>query len=181
MSVEAFCDHYYLKEELIEFCRNTGLSTSGSKSDINERIIHYLRTGEALPPVVRKNTADPPAVLSRGSKIEENVRCSEKHRAFFKEHIGEGFKFNVEFMEWLRSNAGRTYDEAIVEYGEILERKKTNKTTIGKQFEYNTYIRDFFSDNRSADLDDAIVCWKYKKGLPGHNKYEPSDKVALEK
>ena len=27
--------------------------------------------------------------------------------------------------------------------------------------------------------EDAIKCWKYKKSLKGHNKYEDSDLIAL--
>ena len=50
---------------------------------------------------------------------------------------------------------------------------------IDRQFEYNTYIRDFFANNKGKNLDDAIKCWKYKKQLQGHNKYEKSDLVAL--
>lgn len=49
---------------------------------------------------------------------------------------------------------------------------KQGQIVIGKQFEYNTYIRDFFADNKGASLDDAIRCWKYKKSLKGQNKYE---------
>ena len=54
------------------------------------------------------------------------------------------------------------------------------KTEIGGQFEYNTYIRDFFADNPGKSLHDAIVCWNYKKGLPGHHRYEQSDLCALD-
>ena len=54
------------------------------------------------------------------------------------------------------------------------------KTEIGRQFEYNTYIRDFFADNPRKSLHDAIVCWNYKKGLPGHHRYEQSDLCALD-
>ena len=56
-----------------------------------------------------------------------------------------------------------------------------NKTTIDKQFEYNTYIRDFFEDNKNKSLEHAIKCWKYKKSLKGHNKYEREDLKALYK
>ncbi|WP_438759974.1 hypothetical protein [Enterococcus sp. AZ194] len=48
-------------------------------------------------------------------------------------------------------------------------------TTIDKQFEYNTYIRDFFAQNKTRPLSDAIICWKYKKSLPGPNKYDQND------
>ena len=60
-----------------------------------------------------------------------------------------------------------------------MEEKKNSKTTIDKQFEYNTYIRDFFSDNKGRTLEEAIICWKYKKSLPGHNGYEKADLKVL--
>ena len=39
----------------------------------------------------------------------------------------------------------------------------------------------FFENNDDRSLDDAIKCWKYKKSLEGHNRYEKSDLIALEK
>lgn len=44
---------------------------------------------------------------------------------------------------------------------------------------YNIYIRDFFTDNPGKNLEEAIRCWKYKKNLKGHNRYERSDLNAL--
>ena len=64
-------------------------------------------------------------------------------------------------------------------YRDIAEQKKTTKTAIDSQFEYNTYIRDFFADNKGRTLGDAIKCWKYKKSLPGHDRYERDDLKAL--
>lgn len=120
-------------------------------------------------------------VITEATEIEADIVCSEKHRAFFKERIGKSFSFNVAFQKWLKSNAGKTYRDAIKAYYEILEEKKKGKTTIDKQFEYNTYIRVFFSNNKGKTLEEAIVCWKYKKSLQGHNRYEKSDLAALKK
>ena len=58
--------------------------------------------------------------------------------------------------------------------------KKTGKTTIGKQFEYNTYIRDFFAENPGKSLKDTIRCWNYKKSQSGHHRYESTDLEALD-
>lgn len=80
----------------------------------------------------------------------------------------------------MKSNAGKTYEDAINAYYQILEDKKKGTTKIDKQFEYNTYIRDFFADNKGKSLDDAIKYWKYKKQLQDHNRYEKSDLIALE-
>ena len=89
--------------------------------------------------------------------------------------------FNVAFQKWLKNNAGKSYREAITAYYQILKEKKKGKTTIDRQFEYNTYIRDFFADNKGKSLEDAIKCWKYKMKLQGHNRYDRADLVALTK
>ena len=79
----------------------------------------------------------------------------------------------------MKNNGGKTYKDALVDYNEIMENKKNKKTTIDRQFEYNTYIRDFFEKNHNLSLEDAIKCWKYKKSLSGHNQYEKADLIAL--
>lgn len=61
----------------------------------------------------------------------------------------------------------------------FLKIRKRVKRKIDKQFEYNTYIRDFFADNQGKSLEQAIQCWKYKKQLPGHNRYERADLAAI--
>lgn len=46
-----FRDYYYLKEELVAFCRAEGLPTAGSKEELSGRIACFLDTGERfLPP-----------------------------------------------------------------------------------------------------------------------------------
>lgn len=84
------------------------------------------------------------------------------------------------FKNGLKKILGKTYKESIDAYFSILENKKKNKTTIDKQFEYNTYIRDFFADNKDKSLKQAIKCWKYKKSQRGHNKYEKKDLEVLQ-
>ena len=177
---KTFRDFYYLKEELVDFCRKSNLPVSGGKIELTERIANFLDTGEITISKTVKKKVVTISNITLDTRIEENFICSEKHRAFFKENIGKSFSFNVLFQKWLKANSGKTYKEAIDAYYQILEERKKNKTKIDKQFEYNTYIRDFFADNQGKSLDDAITCWKYKKKLQGHNRYEKSDLIALE-
>ena len=177
---KTFKEYYYLKEELIDFCKKNNLQTTGGKIELTERIAKFLDTGERI--VENHNTRRTKIVdeITLDTIIENNFVCSEKHRAFYKEQIGKTFSFNVLFQKWLKSNSGKTYRDSIEAYYKILEDKKKNKTTIDKQFEYNAYIRDFFNDNKDKSLEQAIKCWKYKKSLKGHNKYEKTDLIALE-
>ena len=176
---KTFKEYYYLKEELIDFCRKKHLQTTGEKIELTERIANFLETGKRTYKnhTTKRNIITDEITLD--TIIEENFVCSEKHRAFYKEKIGNHFSFNVLFQKWLKSNSGKTYQDSITAYYQILEDKKKNKTTIDKQFEYNTYIRDFFTDNKDKSLEQAIKCWKYKKSLKGHNKYEKKDLEIL--
>ena len=177
---ETFRSYYYLKKELVDFCRENNLPVSGGKVELTDRIAYFLDTGKVLETSVKRKATIDVGLITGNTRIESNIVCSEKHRAFFKEKIGKSFSFNVLFQKWLKSNAGKTYGDAIHAYYQILEEKKKGKTTIDKQFEYNTYIRDFFEDNQGRSLEETIICWKYKKSLQGHNRYEKSDLVVLD-
>lgn len=185
LNVGIFRQFYYLKEELVEFCRKNDLQTTGSKAELSERIAIFLESGKRTRANHKTRKFQSGGKTTSGeiksdNIIEENFVCSEKHRAFFKEQIGKSFSFNVAFQQWLKSNAGKSYADAIVAYHKILKEKKTGgKGEIEKQFEYNTYIRDFFAANKDKTLLQAIKCWKFKKSQKGHNKYEDSDLQAL--
>ena len=180
LDAAAFRSFYYLKQELADFCKENGLPTSGSKIELTDRIAYFFDTGKVQKPSPKRISTVMTGTLTENAVIEQNIVCSEKHRAFFSEKIGKSFSFNVPFQKWLKANAGKTYGNAIRAYDRILEEKKQTKTEIGGQFEYNTYIRDFFADNPEKSLHDAIVCWNYKKGLPGHHRYEQSDLCVLD-
>ena len=180
LDAATFRSFYYLKQELADFCKENGLPASGSKIELTDRIAYFLDTGKVQKPSTKRKTAVNIGTLTEDTVIEPNIVCSEKHRAFFSEKIGKSFSFNVPFQKWLKANAGKTYGDAIRAYYRILEEKKLTKTEIGGQFEYNTYIRDFFADNPGKNLHDAIICWNYKKSLPGHHRYEQSDLRALD-
>lgn len=186
LNSKEFMEYYYLKEELVNFCKSNDLQTTGGKIELTERIAHFLDTGESkkdrkVKNISRNNKFQAYTEIEPETKIEGNFLCSEVHRAFFKKEIGTSFSFNVVFQQWLKNNEGKTYQDAIEMYSQILEDKKKNKgsSKIDKQFEYNTYIRDFFNDNKSSKIGDAILCWKYKKSLKGHNRYEEDDLIVL--
>lgn len=167
--------------KLVAFCRKNGLPVTGGKIEITSRIVHFLDTGEVLKSTpVHRRLPNSINHIDEDSVIEDNFICSEKHRAFLKEKIGDRFSFNVGFQKWLKNNSGKTYQDAILAYYQILKDKKSEKAEIDKQFEYNTYIRDFFADNQGQTLEETIQCWKYRKLLLGHNQYEKSDLIALE-
>lgn len=87
ISVESFIDFYWLKEELQSFCGENGISASGSKIEISERIKTFLQTGEIKKNIKKSKVnkkIEPQVGLSLDTVITENHRCSQIVRAYFK-------------------------------------------------------------------------------------------------
>jgi len=185
--VKDFQEFYWLKEELVQFCRNYGLKSSGGKIEINKRIIDFLRTRKRTTKSSNQNAKAKSkfdwnkSVLTLDTKITDNYKNTENVRSFFQQSIGIKFKFNVRFMNWMKINSGKTLNDAITKWNEI-ENKKSNKPKIiAPQFEYNTYLRDFLADNPKLNRDVGIKLWKIKKSLRGNNKYKNEDLKFIEK
>lgn len=178
--IQSFKDYYWLKEELQAFCREHGLSASGSKTEISERIEFFLQTGEIKKPTrasssMKKAVAS--AELTLDTVITENHRCSQEVRAFFKSVIPK-FHFSTYIQNYFKENVGKTYRDAVDAWVEEEKRKKepTYKKKIAPQFEYNQFIRDYFADpsNQGKNREAAIEAWNAIKKLPGSNKYIPN-------
>lgn len=176
ISIADFKKHYWLKEELQDFCRNNGIGANGSKVEISERIERFLRSGEKelksreKPPRRTFRAADE-EVLSVNTVITKDYTNNEKNREFFKSIIGAQFHFTVRFMNFCKNNAGKTFQDAIDEwYVEQKEKQEGKyKTVIGPQFEYNRFIRDFYRkpENKGKKLKEAIAAWEESKRARG--------------
>lgn len=222
LDAAVFSDYYYLKEELVSFCKQENLPTSGNKEVLTRRVATYLAgdvlnsqkslscVGDSMQDkmyqscdlvtnstnqleshtnksqqqkldkggrTVEIKQGNP--IITLESLIEPNFVCSQCHRTFFTQQIGSSFHFQVAFQNWLKTNTGKTYADAINAYHDLQKNKKTTQTKIGKQFEYNRYIRDFFADNQGLSLQQAIICWNAKKVKPGVHVYEREDLNAL--
>jgi len=181
ISIESFKNFYWLKEELQAFCRENGLSASGSKIGISDRIETFLRTGEIKKPTRQSKSnkrAEPQMDLSLNTVITENHRCSQDVRAFFKTVIPK-FHFSTYIQNYFKNNVGKTYRDVVDAWYEEEERKKdpSYKKILAPQFEYNQFIRDFFSDpkNQGKGRGESIEAWNNIKKLPGSNKYSPNN------
>lgn len=182
ISPKDFREFYWLKSDLLQFCRMHKLGTTGSKQELATRIATFLETGKK--PDARKNKAATHSKfdwnkekLSRETIITDNYKNSQNVRAFFEEQIGKSFKFKVDFMNWMKSNTGKTLDDAVLQWKllQAAAKKDTRPKDIAPQFEYNTYLRDFLASNPGATRAQGIRLWKIKKSMRGPNKYESSD------
>ena len=178
INVQDFRNFYWLKEELQTFCRENGLSASGSKIKISDMIVIFLQTGKIqkqLRKVKYPSKETTSTNLSLDTVITENHRCSQEVRAFFKTAINPKFHFSTYIQNFIKKNIGKTYHDVVNAWYEEAERKKdpSYKKQIGSQFEYNQFTRDYFADseNKGKNREDAINAWNRIKMLPGSNKH----------
>jgi hypothetical protein len=155
-----FRAYYWLKEELVAFCRATGLSTAGSKQEITERIGRFLETGKREAPAISgtKSSGKMPDHFTRETVIGQNWRCSEPLRAFFSAEIEKPFKFNQVMRDFVKYGQGKTLGEALDTW-EAANESPTH-TEIAPQFEYNRHMRAYYEAHPDATREDAIKAWK---------------------
>lgn len=176
ISINDFKNFYWLKKELQSFCKENNISTYGSKLEIAERIEIFLSTGVIKEPIKRKSTKkNKNEILTLDTVITENHYCSQSVRFFFKTII-PNFHFSTFIQNYFKENIGKTYRDVIDAWNEeeLRRKDKSYKKKIGKQFEYNQFIRDFFADekNKNKTRQDAINAWNEIKKIPGDNKYK---------
>ena len=180
ISVKDFKDFYWLKVELVDFCREVVISSSGGKIEIANRISEYLETGK----VTKKSNTKKPKLPKATEPITQDTILGIEYRSykvkkeFLQSVIGKQFHFTVHLLDYFKQNTGKKrYADLIEEWYKEQEWKKDPNFVkeIAPQFEYNTYIRDFMKDNPGRTRSDAIEYWKTKRSRPGNNKYSKSD------
>jgi hypothetical protein len=175
---------YWLKQELVDFCKAAQISYVGSKFDVLERIVITLNKGRTKAekiPQSGKPTSKfiwSKSLLSLDTVITDSYTNGSNTRNFFKQHCGDKFHFSIPFMHFMKNNCGKTLQDAINEWQRLKKQSqdKNFKSKIPTGNQYNKYIRDFFADNPNMSIKQAIHFWKLKRSLPlGRHIYEKAD------
>ena len=182
ISLKSFKDFYWLKVELVNFCREVGISSSGGKIEIANRISEYLKTGKITTRTRPKKTKLPKSSepITKNAVLGIEYRTYKEKKEFLQSVIGKQFHFTVHLLGYFKQNAGKkTYGDLIDEWHKEQKLKKDPNFVkeISPQFEYNIYIRDFMKANPDKTRGDAIKHWKIKKSKPGNNKYSKNDLI----
>lgn len=166
LSAETFQRWYWLKDELVAFCRSIGIPSGGSKQTLTERIARYLTTGEksVLVPPKPASKGQMPANFTRETVIGPGWTCSQALRAFFEQELGLSFRFDATLRDFIHHGQGKTLQEAILAW----ENAQANpvEKEIAPQFEYNRHIRAYLNAHPGAGLKAAIRAWEAWKQHP---------------
>ncbi|MEM6372300.1 MAG: DUF6434 domain-containing protein [Pseudomonadota bacterium] len=172
---------YWRKDELVAHARDLGVKTTGGKFLILDRIAHCLDSGETAFPGDVKQTVTSrfdwhAAPLSDDTVITDSYRNTQNVRRYFKSRLGDGFTFNIAFMDWMKANCGQTLADACAAYTRI--KTAPGRTNIRDHNQFNQYTRDFLADNPDLGLEDVRRVWALKIQQPsdtGRHRYDPAD------
>jgi len=176
---------YWRKRELVARARQLGLPTSGAKFVLLDRIGLYLDTGEKAPPTARRRKQTSSfdwrtEQLTLATAITDSYRNTQNVRAFFQCDLGAQFRFSIPFMEWIKSNPGKTLEEACDAYKFIQHQSRESgfRKEIKVHNQFNQYARDFMAANPEMGMREVRKCWSLKTELPsenGRHVYDVSD------
>ena len=182
LDVKTFRDYYWLKEELVAFCRTQGITASGGKFAVADRIAVFLESGRVITSKDLKRvrisssfnwsteTLTPETLITDSYKNNANVR------AFFVSQVGPSFHFSIDLMDFMKAHHGEPLSKAVEEWRRLQAAKKAGyKPKIPFHNQYNRYLRDFLADNPDKTKADALRIWNLKKALPGDMTYSAAD------
>ena len=164
LSPRLFREHYWLKSELIAFCRTHGLRTDGPKAALADRAEARLR-GASPPaePSPRRNTAMP-AIFTRSTVIGPGCRCSQDLRAFFTAELGRAFHFDGVMRARIHDGAGLTLGQVIDEA--LSGGANRRPDDIAPQFEYNRFVRAYRAAHPGVSHQQVVAAWRSYRRTP---------------
>ncbi|MEL7351400.1 MAG: DUF6434 domain-containing protein [Cyanobacteria bacterium P01_A01_bin.116] len=182
-SVDEFDRWYWLKEELVTYCKENGLQVTGNKLAVANRIRQFLKNGiretQSTKKLKKANSKFDwhAEKLSLETKITDSYKNTQNVRRFMVSQVGPSFRFSIPLMKWMKENEGKTLKQAVEKWHQLKAEKKSGQyqSEIPPSNEYNQYVRDFMKDNPNKSLVEARQCWAYKKTRPGSNRYARKD------
>ncbi len=195
LTKESLATNYFYKTELIKFCRQYGLPTTGTKAELTTYLRLFLNgqpastikpMGKRKPHTSRSLTAN--EITLETKLIDPRFFFNDEARQFFANYYGlNHFSFNKE-MAVIRRNAIRQQDETLTVHDLIVKlnqlskhpelKKQLIKTPEEKTYQWNQFVKDFFSDPQSHQFKQPLkiagILWQRVKKQPGTKKYQPN-------
>lgn len=155
---------YWTLAELQPFARSLGVSATGVKPDVADRIAAALGGREIPTPPRRKRSTGPQlrGPLDRSTIIPEGQRSTKVLREFFEAEIGPSFRFNGHMRPFLAAG-GATLGEAIDHWYRTVG---TELPPQSASLEFNRFTRAWHAANPDGTADACRAAWLAHRSLP---------------
>jgi SAP domain-containing new25/Domain of unknown function (DUF6434) len=162
ISESEFLRWYWLKEELISFCRENALVISGSKPELTSRIAAHLSGAKQPDRVSVKRNAKMPEKFTPNTVIEPGWRCGPKLGEYFRQIFGKKFRFNAAIRNYIHTQVGCTLEDAAHCYAASIA-PDAPKQEIIPQNQYNRHMREYYEQNPHATREQVLSAWWEKR------------------
>ncbi len=173
LPADEFVRWYWLKDELAAFARVLGISATGAKAVLSERIGAALAGEDYAEPVAgagarRRTGPQLSGPLTAHTVIPAGQRCSQVVRAWFVEQIGTGFAFDAPMREFFAATDGhQTLADALAHWRATRDRPQRE---IDAQFEYNRFTRAWHREHPTGTRAELLSDWQAYRGLPSDER-----------
>ncbi|SHM70252.1 hypothetical protein SAMN05192549_102270 [Duganella sacchari] len=191
MAPDALDRYYWYMAELVAYCREAGLPSSGQKHEVVERVRAHLaerpqpsskpRAARQVKAPARSLPPGGPRKLALDQPVGPDYKCDAETRAFFESEIGPHFHFTAHLQRYRRNHVGAplTYGDLAREWVAEFERRKDKnyKSTLMHTWEYNNFVRAYLADkprNAGKTMKDAAAAWNAVRQSCGPRDYASS-------
>ncbi|MEM9131142.1 MAG: DUF6434 domain-containing protein [Actinomycetota bacterium] len=153
---------YWTLEELRGLARTLGVSASGRKADVTERIAAAL-SGRVVPAIRRSTTANQMSgPLTRSTVVPPNQRATVELRRYFEAEIGSSFRFNGH-MRALLKEGDVTLGQAVEHWHHTVG---TELPPQSESLEFNRFTKAWHRAHPDRSPDEARAAWLRYRALP---------------
>ena len=165
-SYQEFAKYYWYRDELVQICRQLGISSAGMKNELCHNIEEYFKGNRIVGSHPTRKIKPSNSTLSLKTElIECGFTFGPRFREFFSEQTGiQNFKFNVDMVatvKKVKEDNDTTFtlgDLLDIYYGHKMYAKYDNSA-----LQWNRFVKDFCADPQTAKfrnkLKTAAILW----------------------
>jgi hypothetical protein len=160
---------YWLKQELVDFAKHEGISTTGDKPTLADRIGFFLDRvdpdeASAKTRTVRNTVSRRlPEPLTSETILGPKQASSQQLRSFFVAAIGPQFSYDIHMRTFLASDRTKTLGEAVAHWHAS---RNTAKHETLPQLELVRFTKAWHKANPTGSQTACRAAWQRYKELP---------------
>jgi hypothetical protein len=169
---------YWLKPELVEFAKQEGMSTTGDKPTLANRIALFLDRADPVEASAKTKTIRQtvstrlPEPLTAETVLGPRQASSQQLRVFFVEAIGPKFSYDIHMRTFLSSDCTKTLGEAVAHWHAT---RTTAKPDTLPQLELVRFMKAWHRAHPTGTQQECRAAWQRYKALPADER-DPIDK-----
>lgn len=164
-----FVEKYYYKQDLVLLSKKMGIPYSGTKYELQKRILEFIRTGKKKSCTVniKKVTVSPESLTLNMNFIKNGLKFNKKLRDYISKQTGKKkISFTKHMGHAVRKARQEGTDITIKQLIDIYKIPKSNLEILpeDKTYQWNNFVKNFTRSNESLRYNEklkvASILWK---------------------